>query len=127
MTRRPKPRILIIDDEPDLGEVLTGFLNHDFDAVYFTDGRKALEAFDRESFDLVLTDMVMPFPDGAQVLDHVNRSNKHTPVVIMSGKFNQDSTFDDPLRFPCKGRLAKPFPPVPELVDFIWKALDSVT
>ena len=76
--------ILIVEDEPDLQELLTAYLR---DAGYGTaaagDGAAALDAFENTPFDLVLLDVMLPKLDGFEVCRRIRRSSQ-VPVVMLT-------------------------------------------
>ena len=56
-----KPKILLCEDDPNLGTVLKNYLElNDYDVTLERDGRLGLAAFQREKFDLCLLDVMMP-------------------------------------------------------------------
>lgn len=60
MSEKPKFRIMIVDDEPDITNVMKkGLENHGFDVDTFNDPLKALEIFKSSTYDLVLVDIRM--------------------------------------------------------------------
>lgn len=83
MTARPK--ILIIDDEPDMlrgcSKILSALGNN---PVPVPDGKQAIKILQEEEFDLVFCDLLMPDLDGMQVLDAVQKLAPNTPVIIFS-------------------------------------------
>ncbi|HLA82549.1 MAG TPA: ATP-binding protein, partial [Thermoleophilia bacterium] len=84
-------RILCIDDDPLLRDLLKEMLGSDGHTVEMADGgQKGLEAFRaarerREPFDVVITDIGMPYVDGREVAWTVKRQSPTTPVIILSG------------------------------------------
>ena len=79
--------ILVVDDEKGIlrivREVFTS-LGHSVETA--TDGREGIRKFDERSFDLVITDMLMPGIDGHGVVAHIRRSeNNSIPVIAISG------------------------------------------
>ena len=79
-------RILMIDDEPLLLEVLTAFLeDNGFTVLQATDGPTGLELIRREQPDLVLCDLRLPGMDGLQVLAAVTRDYPDLPILVVSG------------------------------------------
>ena len=83
--------ILCIDDEPLLRELLKELLEHDGHHVEVSDGGKAgLEAFAAarqrgRPFDVVITDLGMPYVDGRQVAKTLKQQSPATPVVLLTG------------------------------------------
>jgi signal transduction histidine kinase/ActR/RegA family two-component response regulator len=91
---RPKSaaiRILCIDDEPLLREMLKEILEFSHHKVEVADGGKTgLEAFHAaqkrgEPFDVVITDLGMPYVDGRQVAQTVKTESPKTPVIMLTG------------------------------------------
>ncbi|MCG3134664.1 MAG: Transcriptional regulatory protein GlrR [Planctomycetes bacterium] len=79
-------RVLVVDDEPDLRQGLAMLLGQAGFAVRAAEsGGAALAALDRESADLVLTDLQMPGMSGADLLVEVKRRAPSTVVVVLTG------------------------------------------
>lgn len=82
-----KPKILLVEDTPELLQVLAEFLEMEGYIVRTaTNGADAVSILRREQVDLVMTDLRMPGEDGFQLIDHV-RSDKfltRLPIVIYS-------------------------------------------
>lgn len=82
------PKILIVDDEPDIVEYLRAVLeDNGYRAVGVTEAKRALEAVDREKPDLVLMDILMPGESGLHLYREIRRNPETagTPVLIISG------------------------------------------
>ncbi len=80
-----RPRILIVDDEPDMRWVMRGvFEDHDFEIVEAGNGREALAALDAAMPDVVLTDITMPEMDGKALLRECLRRDGDLPVILIS-------------------------------------------
>src|SRR3990172_4820559 len=79
-------RVLIIDDEPGLREILSEALRLDGHEVVTADsGRAALGAFARRAFDLVLTDLGMPDISGVELARELKATRPDLPVGLISG------------------------------------------
>jgi len=79
-------KILIVDDDPKILEVIASVLR---DGGYTVDtaanGTKAIRSIDTESYDLVITDLKMPEVDGMMVLKHVVDRSPDTMCIILTG------------------------------------------
>ena len=105
-----RARILVVEDEPRLGELLRLYLERDGHAVsVVTDGRAAIAAFDAEPVDLVVLDLMLPGVNGEAVLAAI-RERGDTPVLIASAK-RSDLERIAGLRMGADDYLAKPFNP----------------
>ncbi|MEO8570385.1 MAG: response regulator transcription factor [Chloroflexota bacterium] len=105
-----RARILVVEDEPRLGELLRLYLEREGHAVtVVTDGRAAIAAVDAETVDLVVLDLMLPGVGGEAVLAAI-RDRGDTPVLIASAK-RSDSERIAGLRMGADDYLAKPFNP----------------
>ncbi|MCP4567817.1 MAG: sigma-54-dependent Fis family transcriptional regulator [FCB group bacterium] len=102
--------ILIIDDEPKMTMIISSNLN---DAGYTTDtassGKEAMEKLNRQDFDLVVTDLRLPAPDGMAILDWI-MSNRPETIVIMMTAFAEVKTAVEAMKKGAADYLIKPFP-----------------
>ena len=84
-------RILVVDDEPDIRELLDSYLSADgYDVVTAGDGVDAISAFDRGTYDLVILDIMIPKIDGFGVCE-VIRKKSDVPVVFLSALDDEKS------------------------------------
>jgi two-component system OmpR family response regulator len=86
-TENPKHKILLCEDDPNLGIVLKNFLElNDFDVILERDGRLGLAAFQREKFELCLLDVMMPKMDGFMLAEEIRDINPDIPLFFLSAK-----------------------------------------
>ena len=80
-----RPRILIVDDEPNIRQGLAEALDDQgYEIEQAASGEAALELVRLQTFDLVLVDLVMEEMDGIEVLREINREWPQTEVVIIT-------------------------------------------
>ncbi len=104
-------RILIADDEAGLREFLGDSLRlDDHDVVEAADGREACRLLDERSFELVITDLKMPFVDGLAIVRKVRAETPETEVIVLTAHGSVDSAVEamklgafDYLRKPIAG------------------------
>jgi DNA-binding NtrC family response regulator len=78
--------ILILDDEPIVGERLQAALQKDgYKVEIFVEPEKALMRLSEKPFDIVVTDIRMDSMDGIQILGHVSKACKSTKVIMITG------------------------------------------
>ncbi len=78
--------ILILDDEPTVGERLKPALEEDgYRVEVFVDPKEALRRLEAKSFDIVVTDVRMKDVDGIQVLERVRAKSDRTKVLMITG------------------------------------------
>jgi putative nucleotidyltransferase with HDIG domain len=79
-------RILVVDDEPGVREIVKTYIEYEgFSVVTATDGMEALHLVETEAFDVVLSDILMPRMDGLTLAAEIHRVQPDTVVVLMTG------------------------------------------
>lgn len=85
------PRILVVDDEPDMCWALENILRPAGYAVTTTTtGAEALELIAREPYAAVFVDAKLPDLDGLELAALIHQQRPHTAVVLISGYFYQE-------------------------------------
>jgi DNA-binding NtrC family response regulator len=103
------PRILVIDDEPRMAEIVGMVLRRDgFEVVTSTRSQDALALHEKDPFDLVLTDLRMPAPDGLEVLRRVRTASAETPVILFTAHATVSNAIEA-LRDGAFDYIQKPF------------------
>ena len=81
-----KTRILIVDDESDLRNLLNHILTQaGYDVIEAEDGEVALNLLKKEKFDLAFLDIQMPNINGIQVLKHIQKNSPSTKAIMLTG------------------------------------------
>jgi two-component system, chemotaxis family, chemotaxis protein CheY len=125
-------RVLVIDDEPALRQVIRRMLEPaGHEVVEAQNGRVGAQAFHAAPFDVVLTDIIMPEQEGMETISEMRKLNKSVRIVAMSGggikdldvlllarRLGADATLTKPFRkddlLACvEGRAAGPTEPRP--------------
>lgn len=120
-----RPVLLIVEDDPDLAAVLEAILDPEFDVKVAREGVEGLAALEGSDVDLVVSDVMMPNMDGADMLSHI-RSNPDLddmPVIILT------AVLDSKLRVKlleagATDFMSKPFS-VPELLARVRNVRDA--
>ncbi len=93
MSARERPRILVVDDEESIRELVTAALTFArFDVVTAADGIGALNAASLEQPDLIVLDVTMPGFDGWEVCRRLRRDGDRTPVIFLTARDDVDDT-----------------------------------
>jgi two-component system nitrogen regulation response regulator NtrX len=83
----PKPRLLLIDDDPNtLASLSRAFRLAGYEATVCDSAARALELIRAERFDVIFSDVVMPGKDGISLLEDLKAMGVTTPVVMISGQ-----------------------------------------
>lgn len=107
----PGPLVLVVEDEPELTEVLIAYLQRDgLRTLHASDGLEALRLFGHHRPDLVLLDIRLPGQDGVNVLRDIRRDG-NTPV-IMTTALADDLDKMLSLRLGADDYVVKPYNPV---------------
>jgi two-component system response regulator CpxR len=103
-----KFRILIVDDDVELGSMLVRLLTMEGLTVEFQpDSRAALDRHSEGLFDLLILDVMMPPPDGFEILRRVRESGE-TPVLMLTARGDEEDRVRG-LDLGADDYLAKPF------------------
>jgi two-component system, NtrC family, response regulator PilR len=88
----PKPAVLIVDDEPDLCELLSITLQRmDLNASTANDVASARRLLKTEQFDLCLTDMQLPDGDGLELVKWIQHYSPNVPVAVITAHGNMET------------------------------------
>src|ERR1700757_3665291 len=86
-----KAHLLLVDDEPNtLASLSRAFRLAGHEATVCDNAGRALELLRTESFDLILSDVVMPGKSGLELLEDLKKTGVKTPIVLISGQANID-------------------------------------
>ena len=112
-------RILIIEDEKPMAHALELKLTHvGFEAHTAPNGEEGLALLEKENFDLVLLDLVMPKLDGFAVLAEIKKKGIKTPVMVQTN-LSQENDEKRAKELGAKGFFIKSNTPIAEIVEQI--------
>ena len=104
----PRRRLLIVDDEPLILEVLTEHFKGDYDVETALNGADALGAILRARPDVVMLDINMPRMNGVQVLKDIKQIDESIAVIMVTAS-EQVAMAAEALRSGAFGYVPKPF------------------
>ena len=102
------PRILIVDDEREITEILADLLSEDYECLKAGSAEQALDSLRTGEFQLVISDITMPGMSGLDMIPHVKQLSPDTVVVMISGMQTVESAIGA-LRLGAFDYLMKPF------------------
>ena len=80
-------KILYVEDDKELNTVTTSYLkNYNFEVTSVYNGLDALNEFEEQKFDLVLSDIMMPLCDGFELVKLIREKDKTIPIIFMSAR-----------------------------------------
>jgi DNA-binding NtrC family response regulator len=104
-----KPGILIVDDEFNMRHILSKVLSKkNYNVKTADSAEKALELYSQNTFEVVITDLVMPKMDGLSLLEHLRAIDNSVIVVVITGKSTIDSAIKA-IKLGAYDYLSKPF------------------
>ena len=114
-----KYRVLIAEDDKMVGRIIQAFFRKlekwEFNLV--ENGKLALSCLEKNSYDLILTDIFMPIMDGYTFVKELRRKNILIPVVVMTGEELEKNLFIKFLNEGIKKYIEKPFKR--EIIDIL--------
>src|SRR5690606_33353567 len=117
-------KVLVIDDEVNIGLLLTRFLSkHDFDVSTAVSGAKALELLKEQFFDLILCDFRLEDTDGKEMLAKIKEMYPSTIVIIITG-YSDIKMAVEMIKMGAYDYISKPLYP-DEILETIQKAFDQ--
>ncbi|MFN5188734.1 MAG: response regulator transcription factor [Chitinophagia bacterium] len=109
MEEKKKYKILLCEDDSNLGLVLKNFLElNDYEVTLERDGRLGLGAFQREKFDLCLLDVMMPNVDGFTLAEEIRDIDPDVPLFFLSAKTLKEDILQG-YRLGADDYITKPF------------------
>ncbi len=102
-------KVLLIDDDVNLCKVFAHQLQkNNFEVITAHNGKEALEQFQKQEFDIVITDIQMPDMNGIQVLKEIRRHNRSVIVIIITAYGSIDNALEA-CRLGADDYITKPF------------------
>jgi DNA-binding response OmpR family regulator len=106
-----KKRILVVDDEPNIREVVELYLRRDgFEVEVAADGEAALAAIERSVPDLIVLDLMMPVLDGLEVTRALRQGEFDVPIIMLTAKGEETDKIVG-LELGADDYVTKPFSP----------------
>ena len=102
-------KILLVEDDTNLGIVLSDFLEIcNYEVVLATDGIAGMEFFRNGDFDLCLLDVMLPFKDGFTIAEEIRSRNQEIPIIFLTAK-NMEKDKIRGLKAGADDYITKPF------------------
>lgn len=105
----PKAKILLVEDDINLGSLLCEFLeNKGHIVVHTTDGVKGKAHYLKETFDLCILDVMLPHKDGFTLAAEIRQLNQNVPLIFLTARDRVDDRLNG-FRTGCDDYITKPF------------------
>ena len=80
-------KILLVEDDPNFGSILKDYLvMNDFDVTLAKNGMEGFEKFKKDTYDLCILDVMMPYKDGFTLAREIRDKNKEIPIIFLTAK-----------------------------------------
>jgi two-component system OmpR family response regulator len=80
-------KILLVEDDQNFGAILKDYLMlNDFDVVLAKNGMEGFEKFKKDTYDLCILDVMMPYKDGYTLAKEIREKNKEVPIIFLTAK-----------------------------------------
>lgn len=100
--------ILLVDDEKKICEFVKACLDKEgYNTHVAYDGKIAIKCFDKNNYDLIILDRMLPDVSGEQVCEYI-RSKSETPVIMLTAKIEDEDRIDG-FKLGCDDYICKPF------------------
>ena len=79
--------ILIVEDDKDLNQLISSFFeDNNFNVISAFNGLEALNVFEQNEFDIILSDIMMPVLDGFSLVEKIRAKNSQVPIIFMTAR-----------------------------------------
>ncbi len=104
-----KPRILLAEDDPNLGQILSEYLDlKGFETTLCKDGQAGADAFKPGKFDLCILDLMMPKKDGFELAKEIKDIEPEMPVIFLTAKSMKEDMIEG-FQIGADDYITKPF------------------
>lgn len=80
-------KILLVEDDQNFGAILKDYLMlNDFDVTLAKNGMEGFEKFKKDTYDLCILDVMMPYKDGYTLAKEIREKNKEVPIIFLTAK-----------------------------------------
>jgi len=102
-------KILIAEDEPLMLKTLELKLKKEgYEVIGSPDGRDALQKIESLKPDIIITDIMLPYSSGLEIVSKVKSTDKNTPVIVLSA-MGQEKTVEEAFSLGADDYVTKPF------------------
>jgi DNA-binding response OmpR family regulator len=103
------PKILLVEDDQNFGDVLRSYLDmHDFDVTLATDGQMGLDRFQKGKYDLCIFEVMMPKLSGFELAERVRAQDADTPIIFLTARTMKDDVLNG-FKIGADDYITKPF------------------
>ena len=102
-------KILLVEDDPNFGAVLKDYLMiNDFEVTLAKNGMEGFEKFKKDTYDLCILDVMMPYKDGYTLAREIREKNQEVPIIFLTAKSMKEDMIKG-YKIGADDYLTKPF------------------
>ena len=102
-------KILLVEDDPNFGAVLKDYLMiNDFEVTLAKNGMEGFEKFKKDTYDLCILDVMMPYKDGYTLAREIREKNQEVPIIFLTAKTLKEDILQG-YRLGADDYITKPF------------------
>lgn len=103
------PKVLLVEDDPNLGQILTDYLEaKGYDTVLKEDGEAGYAEYRSESYDLCIFDVMIPKIDGFSLAEKIRKADSKIPIIFLTGKSLKEDIIEA-FKIGADDYITKPF------------------
>lgn len=104
-----KPRVLLVEDDPNLGTLLNEYLNaKNFESSLYKNGQEGFDAFVKNQYDICILDVMMPVKDGFTLAKEIRKINPEVPIIFLTAKSMKEDKIEG-FNLGADDYMTKPF------------------
>ena len=104
-------KILVAEDETIMQKTIVLRLKKDgHEVIACSDGREAISQIEKIDPDLIITDIMMPFVSGLEIIESVKRTRSHAKIIVLSA-MGQENVVLEAFQLGADDYITKPFSP----------------
>lgn len=102
-------KIFLVEDDINFGTVLRSYLEmNKYTVTWIDDGEKAIDAFQQQSYDICILDVMLPHTDGFTIAKEIRKINPHIPFIFLTAKSMKEDILEG-FKIGADDYITKPF------------------
>ncbi|WP_462281133.1 response regulator transcription factor [Salinivirga cyanobacteriivorans] len=102
-------KIFLVEDDINFGTVLRSYLEmNKYTVTWIDDGEKAIDAFQKQSYDICILDVMLPHTDGFTIAKEIRKINPHIPFIFLTAKSMKEDILEG-FKIGADDYITKPF------------------
>jgi two-component system response regulator VicR len=106
-------KILVIEDDKIINNIIEFLLKKEGYTIDIArDGNEGFDMINQNNYDLIITDIMLPYKSGLEVTSYVKNNSPKIPIIIISALGKEDLTIIEAFKLGADDLVAKPFNPI---------------